>query len=156
MIDLLLRDSQLHPKAFAWWGSLPTSSITEWERSRSLRVPGDLKHLWTLKGGGDLFDDSETILQPFGAKEYDLIGSVSSVFWERGLSKEYCVFHTGLVDSVFRKSDGAIYVLTSPDDLRQMSHFQDLDGWYASSIRPTYVEGYRLDAPAWAPGTDGT
>jgi hypothetical protein len=148
MINLILRDSTLHPNAFIWRGPLSAPSIAEWERTQSLHAPEDLKRLWTLRGGADLFDDSETVLQPFGAEEYDLIGPVSSVFWGKELSTDFCVFHTGLVNSVFRKSSGSIYVLTSPDDLSQMSLFQDLDEWYASTIRPTYAEGYSLDAPA--------
>ncbi len=147
MIDVLLRDSQACPKAFMWRGPLPISSIAEWEHAQSLRAPRDLERLWALRGGCDLFDDSETILQPFGAQEYDLIGPVSSAFWQRGLSSEYCVFHVGLVDSVFRKSNGVIYALTSRTDLSQMSECGDLDEWYSKVIRPTYAEGYRLDAP---------
>lgn len=148
MIDLILRDSQLCPKAFVWRGPLSASSISQWEHAESLHAPEDLKRLWTLGGGGDLFDDSETILQPFSAEEYDLIGPVSSVFWAKGLSVDYCVFHTGLVDSVFRKSNGVLYALTSPEDFGQMAEFQDLDDWYSNIVRPTYAQGYGLDEPS--------
>jgi hypothetical protein len=103
-----------------------------------------LKDLWSSKGGE--FFDVETILQPFGAKEeYDLIEPVSTVRWERGLSRDFCVFHTGFVDSVFRKSDGAIFSLPT-DDLTQMIPFKDLNEWYVNTVRSVYEEGYGLEA----------
>jgi hypothetical protein len=98
-------------------------AIEDWEREHSLLVPRDL-----TKGGVDLFD-ADTILQPFGAKEdYDLIEPVSTVRGERGLSRDFCVFHIGVVDSVFRKSDGAIFSLPT-DDPTQMIPFRDLNEW---------------------------
>jgi hypothetical protein len=106
VIDLIVRDSQLHPDAFIWRGPLVLSAIEDWERTKSLSVPEDLKQLWCLKGGGDLFDDSETILQPLSGEEYALIEPVSSVLWADGLSRDYYVFHKGIVDSVFRKCEG--------------------------------------------------
>lgn len=143
MIDLILRDSALHPRIFFWTGALSISAIDNWERARSVRVPGDLKQLWSLKGGLDLFE-SETILQPFGTEEYDLIEPVSSVHWERGLSTEYYAFHTGIVESVFRKSDGALFSLQS-SDLKQMSQFLDLEEWYAKTLRSVFAEKYGLE-----------
>jgi len=146
MIDLILRDSKLYPKVFVWWGPLPVTSIADWERAQSLCAPEDLKRLWALKGGADLFDDSETLLQPLGAQEFDLVGPVSEVFWKRGLSTDCYVFHTGRIDCVFRKLDGALYALTSQNDLTQMSQLKDLDEWYSRIVRPTYEEGYGLRA----------
>jgi hypothetical protein len=143
VIETLLRDSKLHPDAFFWNGPLSTSAIEEWERKELLSAPEDLKQLWSLKGGGDLFE-SETILQPFDAKEYDLIESVSSVFWAKGLSTNYCIFHTGRVESVFRKSDGAIFSL-GPVDTSQMHQFEDLDEWYVKTLRSIYRERYGLE-----------
>jgi hypothetical protein len=143
VIDRILRDVQMHPSLFLWRGPLSDFAIEDWKRKQSLSVPKDLRHLWSLKGGGDLFE-SETILQPFGAPEYDLIESVSHVFWGKGLSNEYCVFHTGIVDSVFRKSDAAIFCLGSPD-FNQMSQFRDLDDWYVNTLRSIFQEKYGLE-----------
>ena len=145
MIDLILRDSKLHPSAFIWRGSLLLSAIEDWERTRSLSVPKDLKQLWCLMGGGDLFDDSEAILQPFGAEEYDLIEPASSVLWAQELSRDYYVFHKGIVDSVFRGYDGAIFTLAS-SGLGQVSQYVDLDEWYLKNLRSVYAEQYGLDA----------
>jgi len=141
MIDAMLKDSVLRPHLFIWRGALPMPAIESWEREQSLCAPSDLKQLWNAKGGGDIFE-SETILQPFGAPDYDLIGSVSRVFWARGLSTTYCVFHTGLWDSIFRKSDGALFSIMSKD-LTQLSMWQDLDDWYGS-LRQEYAERYDL------------
>jgi hypothetical protein len=143
MIDLILKDSELRPEAFDWWGALPLPKIEAWEREQSVRVPPDLKRLWSTKGGGDLFD-SETILQPFDAAEYDLIGPASVPFWQRGLSTHYCVFQTGLCNSVFRKSDGAIFALKSKANLSEMFQFSDLDYWYKQSLREAFAKGYDL------------
>ncbi|HET6931460.1 MAG TPA: hypothetical protein VFI45_14140 [Candidatus Acidoferrum sp.] len=145
MIDLILRDSKLHPSAFIWRGPLSLSSVEDWERARSLSVPRDLKQLWCLMGGGDLFDDSDAILQPFGSEEYDLIEPASSVFWNKGLSRDYYVFHKGIVDSVFRRSDGAIFTL-APSGLSQVSQYIDLDEWYLKTVRSVYAEQYGLEA----------
>ena len=146
MIHHILHDAQLHPGLFFWRGPLSVSAIEDWERRQSLAAPRDLRQLWGLKGGGDLFE-SETILQPFGADDYDLIESVSSVFWAKGLSTDYCVFHTGIADSVFRKSDGEIFSLGS-SDMSQMSPFRDLDAWYLNTLRSAFAERYGLGAIA--------
>jgi hypothetical protein len=90
----------------------------------------------------DIFE-SETILQPFGTEEYDLIEPVSSVRWGRGLDPNYFVFQIGLVNSVFRKSDGAIFAGRS-EDLTGMNSFRDLDDWYVNTIRSDFAERYGL------------
>jgi len=144
VIDLILRDSELHPSTFTWRGPLLLSAIEDWERTRSLSVPKDLKQLWCLMGGGDLFDDSETILQPLSGEEYDLIEPVTSVLWTEGLSSDYYVFHRGIVDSVFRKYDGALFSL-APFDLAHMPQYLDLDDWYMKTLRSVYAEQYGLE-----------
>jgi hypothetical protein len=141
MIELILRDADLRPDLFKWRGKLSISELERWEREHSVPLPKDLKQLWSIRGGGDLFE-SETVLQPFGAAEYDLISSVSETFWKRGLHAESYVFHTGLWDSVFQKSDGTLSSLESTD-LSRKSKFQDLDDWY-KALRAEYAERYGL------------
>lgn len=141
MIDLILRDANLRPDLFKWRGKLSVSDLERWERAHSITVPRDLKQLWSTRGGGDLFE-SEVVLQPFGAADYDLIGPVSEAFWKRGLDAELYVFHTGLWDSVFRKSDGTLYSL-APKSLSQRSKFQDLDDWF-KALRSEYADRYGL------------
>jgi hypothetical protein len=142
MIMNILEDSRRRPDLFVWRGGISLSAIGEWERQRSIVVPSDLRELWSTKGGGDLFE-SETILQPFGAQDSDLVEPVSQVFWSRGLDTGFSVFHTGVWDSVFRKSDGALFSLNS-SDLSQVSSFQDLNQWY-QALRAEYAERYALE-----------
>jgi hypothetical protein len=143
MIDLILSDSQARPDIFLWRGALPSSLIIEWESRNSVTLPEDLKYLWSLKGGGDLFE-SETILQPFGAlDEYDLVESVTQTFRTRGLSPEFWVFQTGLTDSVFRISDGAIFSLGAPNG-STLQPFADLNEWYKTTLRETFATRYGL------------
>ena len=149
MIDLILHDSAARPGVFFWFGALPASQIEDWERENSICVPADLKTLWSLKGGGDLFE-SETILQPFGSAEYDLIDPVTQVYRERGLSDEFRMFQTGCVESVFRISDGALFSLVNPDENCQMIQHADLEQWYKSTIRKLFAGKY--DLPALADG----
>lgn len=145
MIDLILRDAEMYPRLFWWTTPLSISAIEDWEREHSLIAPRDLKDLWSSKGGVDLFD-TDTILQPFGAKDdYDLIEPVSKVRWGKGLSRDYCVFHIGVVDSVFRKFDGAIFSLPT-DDPTQMIPFRDLNEWYVNTLRSVYAKPYELEA----------
>ena len=136
MIDLLLRDAELRPELFWWHGAIPIEQIEDWEREHSLRVPLDLKLLWSLKGSVDYFQ-SETILKPFGEPEYDLILECSKVLWGRGLSTDYCVFQTGLCNAVFRKLDGAIFEMEERPSsaVRIGSQFGDLGEWYESCPR---------------------
>lgn len=141
MINALLKDSDLRPDLFAWRGPLPLPAIERWELEQSICAPDDLKRLWTARGGGDIFE-SETVLQPFGAPDYDLIWPVSQAFWAKDLSTAYCVFHTGLWDSIFRKSDGALFSVRSKGSA-QLSAWQDLDNWYAA-LREEYAERYGL------------
>jgi hypothetical protein len=142
MIDSILRDSELRPDLFFWWGELSLPAVEDWENEQAIHVPSDLKNLWSTKGGVDIFE-SESILQPFGAADYDLIGCVSETFWRKGLAPEYVVFHIGLGTSVFRKSDGAIFYLDSAD-MSQMSPSRDLDEWYRNKLRLEFADRYGL------------
>lgn len=142
MIDMILRDAELHPGLFLWKGPLSAPAIHDWERALAICAPNDLKQLWALKGGGDLFE-SEAILQPFGTDAYDTVEPVSLAFWGRGLSSDFLVFHTGVVDSAFRKSDGALFSLESTN-FTQMTQFRDLDEWYLAALRSVHAERYRL------------
>jgi hypothetical protein len=143
MFDLILQDSLSNPGVFWWRGSpLSLDAIREWEAQGSLTVPEDLRQLWSLKGGADFFE-SETILQPFGGEEYDRIIPASTVRWERGLDKNFCVLTTGCFETVFRKSDGAIFALDS-DTVISTKQFRDLDEWYRNAVRPQFADKYGL------------
>ncbi len=117
MIDRILRDSELRPDPFFWTGKLSLMDIEEWERAESISLPQDLKRLWNIKGGGELFE-SETILTPLppsneddpGPPRYeeDLVLPRSRWFWGKDLDRDCYVFHEGWCVSVFRKSDHSL------------------------------------------------
>jgi hypothetical protein len=136
MLKHILRDSEAYPGLFLWNGPLDPEALDRWEQEQAIRIPQDFRSLWTTKGGGDMFG-SETILQPFGVPEYDLVLPVSQVWWERGLARDYAVFHKGLGLSVFRTSDGALFSCV-PLHPEILSPIQDLDTWYVTNLRPQF------------------
>ena len=141
MIDLIIKDSELRPSLFSWRGELPLSEIEKWEYEQLVAVPQDIKQLWNIKGGGDLFE-TETILQPFGAKEDDLVLPRSEWFWKKGLDSDRYVFHEGLYVSTFRRSDNLLCSLDS-SNFSEVGSFRTLDEWYLS-LRAEYGDRYGL------------
>ena len=141
MIDLILKDSRLRPDLFFWRGSLPLSEIERWEHEQSVSVPQDIEQLWHIKGGVDLFE-SETILQPSGTSEDDLVLPRSKWFWGRGLSSDCYVFHEGLYVSAFRESDNTLCSFNDAD-FSLLTTFRTLDDWYLS-LREEYGDRYGL------------
>lgn len=144
MIDLITADSDLYPNLFDWRGAVPFLEIEKWEREEVISVPADLKQLWSAKGGGELFE-TETILQPVGAEEDDLVLPTSRWLWAKGLDSDCYVFHEGLYISIFRKSDDLLRALNR-SDFAEVGTFRTLDDWYLS-LRAEYGERYGLSAP---------
>ena len=102
MLDIL-NDAQLCPRAFAWFGGIDRREIELWLKSAGLCAPSDEVELWSRTGGGDLFDDSETIFRPTSissAMPFFLAGDDvdSATAWnnEKKIPKEYLAFHNGL------------------------------------------------------------
>jgi hypothetical protein len=141
MISLILKDSDVRPDLFDWRGGLSISEIEKWEREQSVSVPEDLKQLWNIKGGGDLFE-TETILQSSGPDEDDLVLPTSKWFWGKGLDSDCYVFHEGLYISTFRRSDDLLRSLNT-SNFSEVGTFRTLDDWYLS-LRAEYGERYGL------------
>lgn len=141
MIDLIIEDSKLRPDLFVWRGGVPLSEIENWERRQLVSVPNDLKELWVYNGGGDLFE-SETILQPSGSDENDLVLARSRWFWSNGLESDCYVFHEGLYVSIFRKAGGLLRSLNC-SNLTEVVTFRTLNDWYLS-LRAEYAPRYGL------------
>ena len=142
MIDLLLRDSKLRPDLFSWTCSILLSDIEQWESEQAITVPEDLKQIWSLRGGGELFE-SETVLQPLGSPEDDLVIPRSKWLWGKGLESSHYVFHEGLYVSVFQSAEESFVSLNSTD-FRQIGSFQTLDDWYLHTLRAEYADRYGL------------
>jgi len=141
MIDRIIKDSSLRPNLFVWRGGLPLSEIEKWESKQLVSVPDDVKDLWSTKGGGDLFE-SETILQPSGSDEDDLVLPRSEWFWGKGLDSDCYVFHEGLYVSTFRRADDLLRSLNS-SNFSEVGTFRTLDDWYLS-LRAEYGDRYGL------------
>lgn len=141
MIDLILKDSELHPNLFFWRGGIPLSEIENWESEQSVSVPEDLKQLWNIKGGGDFFE-SEEILQPSRADEDDLVMPRSKWFWGKDIDSECYVFHEGMYISIFRRGDTLLRALNSTN-FSEVGGFRTLDDWYLL-FRTEYGERYGL------------
>lgn len=118
------------------------SEIEEWEREQAVTIAEDLKQLWNLKGGGELFE-SETILHPVIGAEDDLVLPRSKWLWGKGLDSEYYVFHEGLYVSVFRNSDKSLRSLNTRN-FGQVGIFQTMDEWYLRTLRAEYGDRYGL------------
>lgn len=149
MIDLITKDSHLHPGLFVWRGAVPLPEIEKWEREQFVSVPDDIKQLWSTKGGGDLFE-SETILQPSGSDDDDhLVLPRSRWFWAKGLDPDSYVFHEGLYVSTFRRSDDLLCAFER-SNFSEVGTFRTLNDWYLS-LRAEYGDRYGL-----RPLRDGT
>jgi hypothetical protein len=59
----ILKDAEIRPDLFAWFGAIARGQIEVWLRSSNLEEPDDLLDFWTKTGGGDLFE-GETIFRP--------------------------------------------------------------------------------------------
>lgn len=141
MINLITEDSNLRPDLFDWRGGVSLSEIEKWESEQLVSAPDDLRQLWNTKGGGDLFE-SETILQPSGPEEDDLVLPRSKWFWGKGLDSDCYVFHEGLYVSTFRRSDDLLCSLNS-SNFSEVGTFRTLDDWYLS-LRAEYGDRYGL------------
>ena len=64
----ILKDAAIRPTLFSWFGAIPRNEIESWLELSGLRVPDDVRKLWTVTGGGDLFDEGETLLHPTGVR----------------------------------------------------------------------------------------
>lgn len=64
----ILEDAKKRPGLFCWAGEPP--ALDSWVKERGWSIPEDLRHLWCETGGGDFFDEGETIFAPFSDLAY--------------------------------------------------------------------------------------
>jgi hypothetical protein len=145
----ILKDAQLCPKGFTWFGGIDRQEIELWLESAGLSAPSDVIELWRLTGGGDLFDDSETIFRPTSissAMHFFLAGDDvdSATAWrnEKGMPNGYLAFHNGLTLSVIRQSGPKI--VTLDERFHETGEFSGVDDWYLRTLRACYAELYGL------------
>lgn len=144
MLPQLDADAALRPGLFLWNGAIPEADLDAWLDARRLVVPADLRRLWTITGGGELFE-SEDLWAPLAPPPVGYpedFESINRQYRDRGMASIYLVYHTGLGVSAVRQPDGALVSL-SPQALSEIGTFSALDAWYAW-LRLEYAERYGL------------
>jgi hypothetical protein len=96
----ILKDAKGRHNVFLSFGAIAVEQIESWMRSSSLIIPGDLVEFWSQTGGGDLFDDSETILRPTRIPSIypsfidgDDVDSATQFRIQNGMPDSYLLFH---------------------------------------------------------------
>ena len=145
----IFKDAKGRNDVFMPFGAIALEQIESWMRSSSLIIPRDLVEFWSQTGGGDLFDDSETILRPAGVPSLypgfvdgDDVDSATKFGIQNGMPDSYLLFHKGTFFSAVRLLDQML--VTLDDKFQETGVFSNLDEWYAGTLRPIYVEHYRL------------
>src|SRR5580704_5494527 len=99
----ILKDAAARPELFGWFGPIARNEIDSWLKRSNLRVPDDVRELWTETGGGDFFDEGETLLrptavrssEPYFIESTDFINSADQFCISKGMSTDYLLFHIG-------------------------------------------------------------
>ena len=143
MISQVFQDCEHRPELFRWFGPIAIDDLRSWCRARELSLPEDLVLLLSRTGGGDLFE-SETILGPhFGYETGDDWDSANRFHHERGLPRDFHLFHVGFVLSAVK--DGGYTVLSS--DYAPGTTYRSLEEWYLRCIRAEFQDRYGLNRP---------
>ena len=144
----ILKDAAARPELFGWFGPIPSHEIDSWLKQGNLRVPDDVRELWAVTGGGDFFDEGQTLLrptavqssEPYFIESTDFIDLVNQFWTSNGMSTDYLPFHRGTFKSAIRLSDQRIVTLDSAFHL--IEAFSHLDDWYLSTLRHDYADVY--------------
>lgn len=139
----ILRDAAARPELFFWNDAIPIEDLRSMIAAAGMVLPEDLFFLLSETGGGDIFE-TETILSPSGDKRLgDEIISTNEFLRERGLPKNFTVFHRGLCFSAVR-INAPEYVTMDEDSFKVTGEYDSLDDWYTRTIRKEYGQAYKL------------
>jgi hypothetical protein len=144
----ILKDAAARPELFDWFGPIARNEIDSWLKRSNLRVPDDVRELWTETGGGDFFDEGETLLrptavrssEPYFIESTDFINSADQFCISKGMSTDYLLFHIGTFHSAIRLGDQRIVTLDQV--WRLIKAFSDFDDWYLATLRSDYADVY--------------
>jgi hypothetical protein len=136
-------DARQKPELFRWNGPLDADAIDRWIARMRWRIPLDLRSLWVVTGGGELFE-SETLLRPLEFDDTSEITRVTEWWRARGLAEQLVVFHEGMGLSAIRQSDGYYVWVPFTEPIRPACAFQHLDEWYEKLIRAEYASRYGM------------
>ena len=142
MNSLILEDAQRAPQLFLWNGPVGRRAIDEWVALRGWTIPADLLELWTITGGGEIFE-SERFLPPLVSRDgQEEVAQVTQWCQDRGMPADLVVFHEGLGFTAVRCLDGAYVSFDS--ELRAGGEYTSLERWYSEVLRAEYAERYGL------------
>lgn len=140
----ILEDARRRPELFCWAGAIEPSILDSWLKNRGWNVAEELKYLWLQTGGGDFFDEGETILAPFSDLwAHDSVDEVNKTQINAGMPKNYLAFHSGLRFSALDMTT-CTYLFLNKGTYLVQEEFRSLESWYAQGIRPGYVDVYSL------------
>jgi hypothetical protein len=144
-----VHDNQQASDVFLSFGAIALEHIEPWMRSASLIIPPDLVEFWSQTCGGDLFDDSETMLRPTripsiypNSIEGDDVESATQFRIQNGMPESYLLFHIGTFFSTVRLADQMF--VTLGDGFQETGVFPTFDEWYIRTLRLIYAELYGL------------
>jgi|SRR5215467_1116547 len=144
----IFKDASARPELFYWFGAIAHDEIESWLKLSGLTVPDGVRELWTVTGGGDLFDEGETIFRPTAVPSSephfiassDFVDPVNEHCIKSGMSKNHFAFHDGSFFSAIRLTDQRI--VTLDEKWQETRVFSDLDDWYRLTLREAYADVY--------------
>ncbi len=140
----ILEDAAKRPELFCWAGPIEPSVLDSWVKARGWNVPEDLKYFWSQTGGGDFFDEGETIFAPFSDLcAHDSVDEVNKAQINAGMPNHYLAFHGGLRFSAVNLIK-SMYMFLDGNSYQVQEEFPSLEAWYVAGLRPDYVELYSL------------
>lgn len=140
------RDLVSHPKLFRIVGPASASEVADVLSELGFHgsVPDDLVRFWMNYGGGDVFE-TESILAPVSRSiADDDLRETNQFHWNRGMSRDYLLFHMRVVLSVIDLRNARVVALDAATFSEVQSH-STLDAWYVETLRKVYANRYRLD-----------
>lgn|ERR1700740_3050730 len=140
----ILEDAAKRPELFCWAGPIEPAVLDSWLKDRGWTVPEDLQYLWSQTGGGDFFDEGETIFAPFSDLwAHDSVEEVNRNQISRGMPRHYLAIHNGLRFSAVNLIKST-YIFLDGDSYEVQQEFPSVDAWYVNGIRPDHMDRYSL------------
>lgn len=138
MINQLAADMALRPDLFRWRSAIPADDLHAWLRETGLSALPALISLWSVTGGGELFE-TEELLDPLDDRNFGVAPRTKDL--REVIPAGSTVFHEGIWLTVIT-TDGQIEAVDRPGG-RTRRRYPSLDDWYAD-IRSEYAERYGL------------
>lgn len=137
------RDAERRPMLFRWGGPEDRGRLEEWAAGVDGKVPDALLSQWAATGGGELFE-TETLLSPVGDPcAGDDVDGVTLSHRERGLPRDWVLFHVGWGMSAFNTEDGR-FAWFEAGSYSPSRIYESLDGWYVNVLRAEFAQRYGL------------